>query len=155
MGEKSARLLRQTGTNELYSRNIVELESFRQLRQKVNELIELCNNPTCTTNELRYLLRRNVAMFGQSFCAQLVRALRCDDQERRQNIVWLLTILNEPDTIPLLQTMLANARFSRPVRLSAALALAGQGATAEVSDPHRHGEPSPWLSMLVGIIPSL
>ncbi len=61
MGEKSARLFRQERTNEQYSWNIVELESFRQLRQKVNELIELCNNPTCTTNEMRLLLRLNLS----------------------------------------------------------------------------------------------
>jgi HEAT repeat protein len=137
MGEKSARLFRQEMTNEQYSWNIVELESFRQLRQKVNELIELCNNPTYTTNELRYEMRRNVAMYGQSFCAQLVRALHCDDQERRQDVVWLLTILDEQATIPLLESMSANKRFSRPVRLSAAFALAGMGVTAEITDPHQ------------------
>jgi hypothetical protein len=137
MGEKSARLFRQEGTNEQYSWNIVELESFRQLRQKVNELIELCNDTTYTTGEMRHLLRHNVVTFGHPFGAQLVHALRCDDQERRQDIVWLLTILHEQETIPLLQKMSANERLSRPIRLSAALALAGMGATTEVNNPYR------------------
>jgi hypothetical protein len=137
MGEKSARMFRQERTNDPYSWNIVELESFRQLRQKVNELIELCNDPTCTTNEMRHLLRLNMATFGHPFGAQLVRALRCDDSERRQDIVWLLTLLDQHATIPLLQKMSANERLSRPIRLSAALALAGMGATAEVTEPRR------------------
>ena len=45
--------------------------------------------------------------------------------------MWLLTLLDDKETIPLLQRMSQNERLCRAVRLSASLALAGMAATAE------------------------
>ena len=45
--------------------------------------------------------------------------------------MWLLTLLDDKETIPLLERMSQNERLSRAIRLSASLALAGMGATAE------------------------
>ena len=142
MEKRDARLFQQaTDTNE-QSWNIVELEvleSRRKLRQKVNELIRLANGSSITTSEMRQQLLLGVAMFGNRFATQLVRSLERDDhdQQGRQPIVWLLTLLNDKETIPLLQHISLNKRLSRSVRLSAALALAGMGATAETMANHR------------------
>ncbi len=134
MEKKGARLFQQeTGTHE-YGWNIVELESRRQLRQKVNELIGQSYNSSLTTSEMRERLLLSVATFGNSFATQLVRSLQCDDQQKRQHIVWLLTLLDNKETIPLLQRLSRDKRLSRLVRLSASLALAGMGATAETID---------------------
>jgi len=132
MEKEGARLFQQEhGTHW----NIVELEvlaSRRQLRQHVNAIIELSNSSTLTTSEIRQQLLLGVATFGNQFAAQLVRSLQCDDHLQRQQIVWLLTVLNDQQTLPLLQRLSRNERLSRPIRLSASLALAGMGATAEV-----------------------
>jgi hypothetical protein len=131
MEKRGARLFQQeVGTSET-DWNIVELEARRQLRQKVNELIRLCNGSTLTTSEMRHHLLLSVAEFGNQLAAQLVRSLQSGDLQRRQNVVWLLTLLNDAETIPLLQRMSRNERLSRSVRLYASLALAGMGATAE------------------------
>ncbi|HLX40960.1 MAG TPA: hypothetical protein VKR42_10515 [Ktedonobacteraceae bacterium] len=117
--------------------NIVELEvleSRRQLRQKVNELIGLCNSSTLTTSEIRHQMLLGVTSFGDQLATQLVRSLLCDDLQKRQNIVWLLTVLHDASTIPPLQRIALNTRLSRSIRLSAALALAGIGATAELRE---------------------
>jgi hypothetical protein len=134
MEKKGARLFQQETGSQVYGWNIVELESRRQLHQKVNELIGLSYNSTLTTNEMRERLLLGVATFGKSFATQLVRSLQCDDQFKRQRIVWLLTLLEDKEIIPLLQRLARNKRLSRSVRLSASLALAGIGATAETID---------------------
>ncbi len=115
--------------------NIVErevLESRRELRQKINELIGLCNASSLTTSDMQQQLLLGVATYGKPFATQLVRSLHSDDTHKRQQIVWLLTLLKDDETIPLLQRMSHNERLPRKVRLSAALALAGMGVTAEV-----------------------
>jgi len=131
MEKKGARLFQPSVDTHEHDWNIVELESRRQLRQKVNELIGLSNDLTLTTSEMRQQLLLGVAMFGKQLAAQLVRSLQSDDVQKRQNIVWLLTVLDNEETIPLLQRMSLNERLPRSVRLSASLALAGMGATAE------------------------
>ena len=134
MGNKGARLFQQEASTHEYDWNIVELESRRQLREKVNELIRLSNDNAITTSEIQQALLHGTALFGKQLAAQLVRSLHCDDQQRRQHIVWLLTLLDDKETIPLLQRVSLSKRLPRPVRLSASLALAGMGATAEVTD---------------------
>src|SRR5258708_858071 len=118
MEKKGPRLFQQeTGTN-LYSWNIVELEmlqSRRQLRQMVNELIALSNDTTFTTSEMRQQLLLGMAKFGKHLATQLVRSLQSDDSQKRQHIVWLLTLLDDQDTIPLLQHMSQNERLPRAV----------------------------------------
>ncbi len=134
MEKRGARLFQQgIGTGDT-SWNIVELDARRQLRQRVNELIRLCNNSTLNTSEMRHQLLLSVAEFGKQLAAQLVRSLQSDDPMKRQNVVWLLILLNETETIPLLLHMSQNERISRSVRLSASLALAGMGATTESSE---------------------
>ncbi len=120
--------------------NVVELEvleSRRQIRLKVNELIQLAANSTLTTGEIRQQLLLGAATFGNHFAAQLVRSLQRDDLHERQSIVWLLTLLNDAETVTPLQHMSHNTRLPRPIRLSAALALAGMGATAESRQENR------------------
>jgi HEAT repeat protein len=132
MGKGDARQFQHEGTTNEQHWNIVELESRRQLHRKVNELIELVDDPTTTTIEMRQQLLQGVATFGNLFAMQLVRSLHCEDHNERQSIVWLLTLLDEQTTIPLLQQLSRDERQPRPVRLSAALALAGMGATTDM-----------------------
>lgn len=141
MEKKGAELFQHEANTLEHGWNIVELEvleSRRQLRLKVNELIHLANNSTITTNEIQQQLLLGVAKFGTQLAVQLVRSLHRDDAQERQSIAWLLTLLNENDTITPLQHMLHDKRLSRPIRLSASLALAGMGVTAEtIDDPRR------------------
>jgi len=127
-----------TNANTELRRNIVELESRRQLRQKINELIRLSSCNTITTGEILQYLHFHVAFFGEQFSTQLVRSLQRDDQSERHAVVWLLTLLDERTTIPQLQQLSRNPHIPRPVRLSASLALAGMNATSEVTDNYRH-----------------
>lgn len=134
MEKKSARLFQRD-----HGRNIVELEVFesrRQLRLNVNELIRLANNATITTGEMQQQLFLDVSRFGAQLAAQLVRSLHRDDPQERQSIVWLLTLLNAKETILPLQHMSRDKRIPRSIRLSASLALAGMGVTAETIDNH-------------------
>ncbi|HEV2580557.1 MAG TPA: hypothetical protein VGT44_06855 [Ktedonobacteraceae bacterium] len=127
MEKKGARLFQQ---GEMpFDRNIVELDTRRQLRLKVNELIRLVNDPMLTTSEIQAHLLHGAATYGNLFAAQLVRSLHRNDLQERQSLVWLLTLLNDETTIPLLSRMSRNVQMPRPVRLSASLALAGLGAT--------------------------
>ena len=135
MEKKDARLF-QDATHE-HSWNIVELESRRQLRHRIHELIQLASSSSIPTSEMRQHLLLGVAQFGKLFATQLVRSLQRDDQQERQAIVWLLTLLNEQETIPSLQQMSRNERLPRSIRLSASLALAGMGATKEMTDNNR------------------
>ncbi len=109
----------------------MELETRKQIRQKVNELLRMASNLTVTTSEMRQQLLQGVATFGTPFATQLVRSLYRDDYAERQSVVWLLTVLNNQETILPLQQIANNARLPRALRLSASLALAGMGATAE------------------------
>jgi hypothetical protein len=115
-------------------RNIVGfevLEARRQLRLKVNELIQLASNSTLASSEIQQHLLLSAATFGDQLAPQLVRSLHRDNLQERQSIVWLLTLLNDPETVTPLQHMSHNKRLPRSIRLSAALVLAGMGATAE------------------------
>ncbi len=123
--------------NPTHGWNIVELESRRQIRQKINELIRLTNCSTVTTSEIAQRLHFHLALFGERFSAQLVHSLPRSDQSERHAVVWLLTLLNDRTTIPLLQQLSLNQHTSRSVRLSASLALAGMSATREVADNYR------------------
>jgi hypothetical protein len=140
MGKKGARLFQREDNPLVYGRTIVELEvleSRRQLRQKVNELIRLANNFTITPGELQQKLCSGVTMFGTQLATQLVRSLHREDPQERQSIVWLLILLNDKETITPLQYIAHDKRIPRPIRLSASLALAGMGVTAETIDNHR------------------
>jgi hypothetical protein len=139
---KDARLFQREAASDMLEHgwNIVEfevLESRRQLRLKVNELIQLVNKSTITTNEIRQELLLGIAKFGPQLAIQLVRSLHRDDPQERQSIVWLLTLLDDTETIIPLQHMSIDKRLPRPIRLSASLALAGMGVTAETIDKHR------------------
>lgn len=127
MEERDARLFQLEPGIQEQNWNIVELESRRKLRQQVNNLIGMAGHSTLTTSEIRQHLLQSVATFGQTFATQLVRSLQRDDAHERQSVVWLLTILNDPNTTAPLQQMKHNMRLSRSVRLSASLALAGMG----------------------------
>jgi len=132
MEKGSARLFQQATSNAFeQSWNVVELEARKQVRQRVNTLLRQANSPTVTTSELRQQLLQGVATFGTPFATQLVRSLYRDDYAERQSVVWLLTVLNAKETIFPLQQMASNPRLPRALRLSAALALAGMGVTAE------------------------
>ncbi|HEV2653344.1 MAG TPA: hypothetical protein VGT82_00220 [Ktedonobacteraceae bacterium] len=119
------------------NRNIVELESRRHLRSKINELIYLTVDSTLTTTDLQHQLSLNQKLFGSRFTLLLVRALQHEDQAEREAVVWLLTLLNAQETIVPLQQMAHNERLSRPTRLSASLALAGMGATPEMGEQYQ------------------
>ncbi len=140
MGKKGAGLFQHDANTLEHGWNIVELEvleSRRQLRLKVSELIHLVNNSNITTDEIRQQLLLGVAKFGTQLATQLVRSLHRDDAQERQSIVWLLTLLNENGTIKPLQHMSHDKSLPRPIRLSASLALAGMGVTAETIDDQR------------------
>jgi hypothetical protein len=140
MEKWDAGLLRQEADTHQQCRNIVELEvleSRRQLRLTVNQLIRLASNPAHTTSEIQQQLRLSVAAFGDQLAIQLVRSLDRDDPHERQCIVWLLTLLNDTETVPPLQRMSRNKRLPRSIRLSAALTLAGMGETAETKEENR------------------
>ncbi len=140
MGKKGIRLL-QKETNSLeLSRNIVELEvleSRRHLRQKVNELIRLATNSGASTEEIQWHLSLILKGFGALLSLQLLRSLNRDDPQERQSIVWLLILLNDSQTIAPLQHISFDKRIPRSIRLSASLALAGMGATAETNENYR------------------
>lgn len=136
MGKKSTRLFQRD-----HGRNIVELEvleSRRQLRLKVNELIRLANNSTITSGEMQQQLSLGVTRFGPQLAGQLVRSLHCEHLQERQSIIWLLTLLNDKETVIPLRHIARDKHIPRAIRLSASLALAGMGATAEMLDDHRH-----------------
>ncbi|GCE17509.1 HEAT repeat domain-containing protein [Dictyobacter kobayashii] len=112
--------------------NVLELESRKNLHSKIHELIELTNNSTLSTSDLHHHLRHCQAQYGKHFTSQLVRSLQRTDVVEREAVVWLLTQLQDPNAIPPLQKLVRHPQQSRAVRLSAALALAGMGATKEM-----------------------
>lgn len=137
MEERGARLFQQEIGTVKNDWNIVELESRRHLRQRVHELIQHANCSSLTTSDMQHQLLLGVATFGNKLATQLVRSLNRDNLQERQSIVWLLTLLNDKETIPLLQRTAHDTRLSRGVRLSASLALAGMGATTEVQEHYQ------------------
>lgn len=137
MEKKGARLFQAAEETHDHGWNIVELETRRQLRLEVTELLRLENDPTLTTGEMRQHLLYDKAIFGKQLAIQLVHSLQRSAQNERQAIVWLLTLLNEEASIAPLRRMSGNRRLSRQVRLSASLALAGMGATPEMLDDQR------------------
>jgi hypothetical protein len=138
MEKGSARLFQQTTPDTLEQGwNIVELETRKQVRQKVNTFLRQATDMTLTTSEMRQQLLQSVATFGSEFVTQLVRSLNRDDDAERQSAIWLLTVLHEPETIPPLQYMASNKNLSRAIRLAAGLTLAGMGVTAETIKQNR------------------
>lgn len=136
MERRDARLFQQDATiHEGW--NIVELESHRQFRRQVNELIQLTNITGISTSELQQRLAYYSDSYGTRFATLLVRALHRENVQERQSIVWLLTLLDDPNTIPHLQHMSRDKHIPRSIRLSASLALAGMGATPEVAEEQK------------------
>jgi len=137
MEKKGARLFQADEEIRDYGWNIVELETRRQLRLRVNELLRLVNDLTLTTSEMQQHLLYHKARFGKQLATQLVHSLPRSDQNERQSIVWLLTLLNEAASVTPLRRMSGNKQLPRPVRLSASLALAGMGVTPEMLGERR------------------
>ena len=138
MGKGSARLFQQAPSDAFEQNwNIVELTTRKRIRQKVNALLRLASDETITRSDVRQELLQCVATFGDNFTTQLVRALQRDNHEERQSIVWLLTVLDARETIPPLQQMSNDTSLPRALRLSASLALAGMGVTAETIKQNR------------------
>ncbi len=130
MEKRDARLFRAdvtTNPTADHGWNIVALESRRQLRCKVQELIRRASGSNMTTDEIRQHLLLYMETYGKIFALHLVRSLQCDDAQERQSIVWLLTVLNDPETIEPLEQMAQNESLSRAIRLAASLALTGMG----------------------------
>jgi hypothetical protein len=118
-------------------RNIVELESHRLLREKINELIDLSDNVATTTSEMTRYVHDAAARFGPRFTIHLIRSLQHEDPARRESVTWLLILLDDREAIPHLQSMARNEQCTRSLRLSAALTLAGMGATEEITKSRR------------------
>lgn len=141
MGKKGTRLF-QKETNSLeFCRNIVELEVLetrRHLRHNLNELIRLATNSSASTEEIQRQLSLDLTRFGTQLSSQLLRSLNRDDPQERHSIVWLLILLNDAQTIAPLRHISLDERVPRSIRLSASLALAGMGATAETNENCRH-----------------
>lgn len=112
--------------------NVLELESRKNLHSKIHELIDLTNNSNLSTSDLHYRLHLCRAQYGKYFTSQLVRSLQRTDIVEREAVVWLLTQLRDPFAIPLLQKISQQPHYSRAIRLSAALTLAGMGVTKEM-----------------------
>ena len=136
MERRDARLFQQDATIDK-GWNIVELESHRQFRQTVNELIKNTNTASITTHDLLQQLEEYKTLYGIRFVTQLVRALHRENAQERQAVVSLLTLLDDPNTIPQLQHISHNKHYPRSIRLSASLALAGMGATKETTEDFR------------------
>jgi len=141
MEKGSVLVCQQTSTTQLdHSGHIVELESYRQLHRTITELIQLSS--CITTSEMQHRLQHATAQFGDRFTHQLVHALHSKDQQERQALTWLLTLLNDRVALPALQQMSQNEQLPRSTRLSASLVLAGMSATAEITDSSRREQPA-------------
>jgi hypothetical protein len=141
MGKKGARLFQKEANSNESSRNVVELEvleSRRQLRQQVNELIRLATNTGASTEEIQHYVSSILTESGAQLSLQLLRSLNRDDPQERQSIVWLLILLDDAQTIEQLRHISREEHFPRSIRLSASLALAGMDATTETAVNYRH-----------------
>ena len=136
MERRDARLFQQDATNN-EGWNIVELESHRRFRQKVNELIHLTTLTEITTSELQQALQQCREEYGPRFVTQIVRALHQEDEQERQAVVALLVLLHDSSTISPLQRLASDKRCPRSIRLSASLALAGMGIMVERTEDSR------------------
>lgn len=140
MEKKGARLFQEETNSREFFGNIVELEVLefrRHLRQKVNELIRLATNTGASTEEIQRQLSISLTGFGAQLSSQLLRSLNRDDPQERQSIVWLLTLLNDAQTIVPLRHISLDKHIPRSIRLSASLALTGMGATTETTENYR------------------
>jgi hypothetical protein len=112
--------------------NIVELESRRDLRQKIDALIDLSLRNAITTSELHASLSDLLTHYGQRFVLLLVRCLSTKNEEKRQTVVQLITLLNTPEALPHLESLAHSEQTPRSIRLSASLALAGMGSSSDI-----------------------
>jgi hypothetical protein len=139
MERRDARLFQHDATNKGW--NIVELESHRQFRQRIYELVQLAHESDLPTSDVRQHIRSLQDTYPHRFTPQLVRALHREDAQERQAVVWLLTLLDDEQqqiAIPLLQRLAHDKHQARALRLSASLALAGMNATEETNrQPYR------------------
>lgn len=131
--EKRDTLLSMHKAGTPSSGTIVELMSHFQLRRSIDELIHLTMDNSLSTTDLSHRVHEYSRLYGSRFSASLVRSLQSHDAATRQSIIWLLTILGDEATVPLLKQLASNQKQSRLIRLSASLALAGMGATPEVA----------------------
>lgn len=134
MEKKGARLFLNQDYSLENCGNIVELEvleSRRLLRQKGNELIRLTTESHVSIEEIQRNLSQSLKEFGTQLTSQLLRSLMRNEPQERQSIVLLLILLNDAQTIAALRHISVNESISRPIRLSASLALAGMGETEE------------------------
>jgi hypothetical protein len=141
MEKKGARLFQRVANTLDHGRNIVELEvleSRRNLRKEVNELIQLANNSSTSTDEMQQRLFLSSTRLGTFLPVQLLRSLHRNDPQERESIIWLLILLNDTETIEPLHHISQDKRNPRSIRLSASMALAGMGATAETKETHQH-----------------
>jgi len=140
MEKKGTRLFQKDTNFREFFGNIVELEVLeyrRHLRQKVNELIRLATHSSASTEEIQRHLSFSLTGFGAQLSSQLLRSLNRDDPQERQSIVWLLTLLNDSQTIEPLRHISLDEHIPRSIRLSASLALAGMGATTETTENYQ------------------
>ena len=133
MEERDTRLFQQeiAITEHDASWNIVELESHRDLRQKIDEMLHLALYNAITTSGLQHQLSQTREQYGARCITLLVHSLYTKDAEKCQTVVQLLTLLQAPEAIPQLETLAHNEQTPRSVRLAASLALAGMNATPE------------------------
>jgi hypothetical protein len=133
MEKRDTRLFQQkiATTAHNTSWNIVELESHRDLRQKIDEMLHLTLYNAITTAELQQLLSQTLERYGTRCITLLVHCLYTKDAEKRQTVVQLLTLLQAPEAIPQLESLIQNEQTPRSIRLAASLALAGMHATPE------------------------
>jgi hypothetical protein len=132
MEKGDARPLQSKHPTEEYGWNVLKLESRKNLHSKIHEFIDLTTNSTLSTSDIQQRLQLCQLQSGKQFSILLVHYLKRTDTAEREAIVWLLTQLQDRDTIPLLQKLTQHQQLSRAVRLSAALALAGLGQTPEM-----------------------
>jgi hypothetical protein len=133
MEKRDNRLFQQEAANTGHDQswNIVELESRRDLRQKIDECIHATLSNALSTSELQQSLSFLQEHYNLRFITLLVHCLYTKDAEKRQAVVQLLTILQAPEAIPQLEALVQSQHLPRSLRLSASLALAGMGATPE------------------------
>lgn len=133
MDKKDTRLLQQRPGSETLNQNwnIVEIASRQKIQHSVNQFIYYAHISTAHRQDLERDLFHLIDTYGRRVLTYLVRSLLHHDTDERETIVYLLTLLNDPETIPMLEAVANNEHYRRSIRLSASLALAGMGATRE------------------------
>jgi hypothetical protein len=132
MEKWDARPLQPEDPAEEYGWNVLKLESRKNLHSKIHEFIDLTTQSTLSTRDIQQRLQLCQRHYGKTFAALLVHFLKQTDAVEREAIIWLLTQLQDQNTIPLLQQLAQNKQQPHSVRLSASLALAGMGQTPEM-----------------------